>query len=140
MLDILDRITKETGLEATWSDSVRDRAGTRIINAEVHSIPLVLVLSALSQEVGGVWSLHQTVLKIDDSSEPSIERQREIGTACLISAMSCYPDQRLSAAATFARAQLATAEGRLEEAASLYSSIVGKSTSPLALSFMVGCG
>ena len=133
VLNILDRIAKETGLEATWSDTVRDRAGTRIINAEMHSIPLVLVLSELSREVGGVWSLHQTALKIDDSSESSIERQREIGTACLISAMSCYPDQRLSAAATFARAQLATAEGRLEEAASLYSSIVGKSTSPLAI-------
>jgi len=132
-LIVLDRIAKEAGLELVWTDAVRDRAESRIINAEVHNIPLVLMVSALTREIGGEWRLHQKSITIDGAIENSLGRQREVGTACLIGAMSCYPDQRLSTVATFARAQLATAEGRQEEAASLYSSIIGKTTSPLAI-------
>lgn len=134
--DILDLIGKETGLPLVWSDAARERAASRMINTSLHEMPLVLVLSVLCREFAGEWNLNlqQRSISVDTAKMAgSGGRQREIGTACLIGAMARYPNPSFSDAAIFARAQIATADGCSEDAAILYSSLIGHSTSPLAI-------
>jgi tetratricopeptide (TPR) repeat protein len=135
--DVLTRISSECRLQLDWSPSIRERTEARVIDVNIRDFPLAIVLTAVCLELDLHWKLQPltrtvTILEPDSAAE-RVRDERDIGRALLSGSIELFPDHRLTKTARFAIAQLAAVEDRFDDAAALYSSLVGPTTSPMTI-------
>lgn len=135
--DVLTRISGECRLQLDWSQSTRDRAEHRVIDVNIRDFPLAVVLTALCRELDLHWKL-QPLSRTVTVLEPKLDAdsagdERDISAALLSGSIDLFPDHRLTKSARFAVAQIAVAEDRFADAAELYSSLIGQTTSPMTI-------
>ena len=134
---ILSRIAGECGWKLEWSDVLQARATARVVDATVQDLPLRVVLSALCRDLGCRWEFqrHKEILVVSEMGEgtDADRHQCEDETEDLKAMLAFFPGHRLSGPAKFALGQLAAADGRFGDAAQIYSSLTGKTSSPLAI-------
>lgn len=124
---------ERSGFKLEWSDVIKDRAVAHEMGFDVRGVPLSLLLTAACSEIGARWELRSAVRTIviteADAGSQSMETCRRV----LASTMAAFPNSRPVESVTYALAQLAAADERLEESAQLFTSLTRCSSSPLAI-------
>ena len=130
---IQSRMVQECGLRLQSSDTVSERASARIVSINVNDLPLSILLTLTCEECGCHWSFQHLTKTITLTDEATVRERRDVSTTVLSSAMSTFPDHRLTPSARFAVAQLTAADDHIEDAAQSYMSLIGRTTTPLAI-------
>jgi len=133
---ILRQIADEFHLKLDWSDEIQERAQGRNVDIVVHGLPLRLVLSAICQEINCQWYYLRpagTIVIVPNASNTDSRPGSAMEVDLLTDTLSAFPRHRLSGSLKFCLAQLAVARDRIRDGANTYSSLVGRTTSPLTV-------
>ncbi len=129
---IIERVADACEWKLDWSDLVHDASPQRIVRMTIENRPISLVLTEICSELRANWSVSDNQLVIARSDTDG-SRQRLMIARTLASLTAWNPNHRLSDHARFAQGQLAEASGELLDAARLFSSLLGRDSSPLAI-------
>ena len=131
--EILERLARETGLKLEWTGQTGSRAALREVKVETAKLPLNVIVSALCREIDAHWTFDSTSGTVQFADSQLAQQDRGNCRVALEGMMSIFRGHRLTDSATFARAQLAAADGRLEDSAKLYASLTRHTATPLAV-------
>ena len=129
---ILDRMAVECGWTLDLTDVSNVRSLDRIVNLNVREFPLCSLLGSVGSELRSYWSVVEgrlTLVRTDSDSEGA----RQMLARSLTSTISHAPEHRLARHAKFAIYQLLQLDGRFQEAADGFKSLVCNDSSPLSV-------
>lgn len=132
----LTQLLDKSGLRLDWPADLQRQAGDRNLSVSVRDLPFSLMLTALCHELRATWSFRpqtQTlVIQRIDTEADTLQRHAS-ASAMLAAVIESSSNHRLVPSAKFARAQIAAADNRLNDAAEAYSELIGRSITPLSI-------
>ena len=129
---IVESLARECGWNVDWTNLANDKSLDQISNYVTENRPVSLMLTVLCSELQSTWSLNDNRLTICREIENGIQSRQMIGRT-LQNLMVWNPNHRFTNHCRFSLAQFAEIDGDLPKAALLYSSMVGRGSSPLAI-------
>ena len=129
---ILERLADECDWSLDLSDVSNARPIDRVVNFNAKNFPVCLLLASICSELQSSWTLEENRLTIVRTDAHSDCSHRMISRT-LTSLVHHTPDHRLVRHARFALAQLAQLDEQFSDAANLFSSLVGRDSSPLSI-------
>lgn len=132
MQSVIECLAKECGWSVNWSNVPADEQTGRLANLSLENRPVYWLLTALCSELKVSWTLDQNQLTIT-----RVGRHNELSRKMIVQTLACLPewdpDHRLANHARFEQGQFAQMSGHLKKAAAIYSSVIGKETTSLAI-------
>lgn len=132
MRSVVECLAKECGWNVDWDGLPVDQHAGRLANLSLENRPVYWLLTVLCSEMKVNWTLDQNQLKITRGGHHN-ELSRAMIVQTLASLQEWNPDHWLANHAWFEQGQFAHMNGQLKKAAAIYSSVIGKETTSLAI-------
>lgn len=129
---LIQALADECQWELNWTDLAHDSAIDRNVDYKSEDQPLSLVLTMVCSDLRANWSLDGSQLVIQ-RADPDGSRARKMISRTLNSLVSWIPNYRHCSHARYAMGELAEADGRKSDALQIYTSLVGRESSPVAI-------
>lgn len=129
---ILETLASECGWTIRWSAQPSDTLLDRTVDFASPGRPVSLALTSLCSELKSTWSLdgNQLLIQPEDAAG---QRLRKMAVETLTDLIDWNPGHRLGNHVRYSLAQLAHYEGDNSRAATMYSTLVGRDSSPIAV-------
>lgn len=129
---VVEALAEQFGWSVDWSELSQDQSTERMVTICATDRPVCSLLTLICSELQSTWTINANRLEIS-RMDPAGDHARRMIAQTLVSLLEWNPQHRLADHVRFGLAEIAQSEGHYAEAAILFSTLVGRNASPLAI-------